>query len=96
MGKIKVDVEPYLRKAIIQALADMIPVRYRMGVILRLLRMDTCARSEIFTNFGERAYIVRDAEAAQESREEASWEDITGDCLTELEDLPAAKGEIDR
>jgi hypothetical protein len=96
-----------VHRAVIQGLVDLVNEfpRYRMAVILGLLRDDPITRCMIAEELGEQAYKERDVDKAAQvdldrtdfqsrSLDEKSWDEIMLEVLDRLQHTPGGKGMV--
>lgn len=102
--RLELNLGELVHPAMIQGLVDLVNAfpRYRMAVILALLRDDPISRCMIAEELGEQAYRERDEDASAQRRldqgddsaevADKSWDQIMLEVLDRLQDTPGGKG----
>ena len=108
MAEMTIDMGPMMRDAMTASIAELVDTcpQFRFAVIVRLLKTDAFTRMQIAEAMGEAA--VREHKADEEAeavlvssdfnvdddRRDLSWDEIMLECLNDLEQTPAGKGEL--
>lgn len=89
--EIKLDLVMPVRRALIEAFADLILDQGELtfAIILEILSREDISATMIATEFGERVVALMD-----EHDEETSWHEVMADTLEELRQTPGGAGEV--